>query len=138
MWLNKIILFFRINDIIVKVNEVDVSEATHSEAVDALKQAGTRVVLVGTSLMSLMLYPVHWQESSSLPLSVGFIALNIESLWVDRLSLKAWRKQCKFETSSVRLPTLHTGDPKGSGPLFSSFLKNLWIVPNSAQILKGR
>nr|XP_034328877.1 disks large homolog 1 isoform X6 [Crassostrea gigas] len=35
----------KINDIIVKVNEVDVSEATHSEAVDALKQAGTRVVL---------------------------------------------------------------------------------------------
>lgn len=30
----------------MKVNEVDVSEATHSEAVDALKQAGTRVVLV--------------------------------------------------------------------------------------------
>nr|XP_022286484.1 disks large homolog 1-like isoform X4 [Crassostrea virginica] len=35
----------KINDIIVKVNEVDVSEATHSEAVDALKQAGTKVVL---------------------------------------------------------------------------------------------
>lgn len=43
------LLFFRINDIIVKVNEVDVSEATHSEAVDALKQAGTKVVLVGSS-----------------------------------------------------------------------------------------
>lgn len=37
------------NDIIVKVNGTDVSSAdtTHSEAVDALKQAGTRVVLVG-------------------------------------------------------------------------------------------
>lgn len=37
---------YRMNDIIVKVNETDVSNATHSEAVDALKQAGTRVVLV--------------------------------------------------------------------------------------------
>lgn len=35
----------------MKVNEVDVSEATHSEAVDALKQAGTRVVLVRTQLL---------------------------------------------------------------------------------------
>ncbi|XP_060082856.1 disks large homolog 1-like isoform X2 [Ylistrum balloti] len=35
----------KMNDIIVKVNETDVSNATHSEAVDALKQAGTRVVL---------------------------------------------------------------------------------------------
>ena len=38
--------FFRMNDVIVKVNETDTSTATHSEAVDALKQAGTRVVLV--------------------------------------------------------------------------------------------
>ncbi|XP_021376710.1 disks large 1 tumor suppressor protein-like isoform X3 [Mizuhopecten yessoensis] len=35
----------KMNDIIVKVNETDVSNATHSEAVEALKQAGTRVVL---------------------------------------------------------------------------------------------
>lgn len=35
----------KMNDVIVKVNDVDVSSATHSEAVDALKQAGTRVVL---------------------------------------------------------------------------------------------
>ncbi|XP_033759866.1 disks large 1 tumor suppressor protein-like isoform X3 [Pecten maximus] len=35
----------KMNDIIVKVNETDVSQATHSAAVDALKQAGTRVVL---------------------------------------------------------------------------------------------
>lgn len=38
-------LRLKMNDIIVKVNETDVSNATHSEAVDALKQAGTRVVL---------------------------------------------------------------------------------------------
>ncbi|XP_063430161.1 disks large 1 tumor suppressor protein-like isoform X5 [Mytilus trossulus] len=35
----------KMNDVIVKVNETDTSSATHSEAVDALKQAGTRVVL---------------------------------------------------------------------------------------------
>lgn len=35
----------KMNDVIVKVNETDTSTATHSEAVDALKQAGTRVVL---------------------------------------------------------------------------------------------
>lgn len=35
----------KMNDVIVKVNDTDVSSATHSEAVDALKQAGTRVVL---------------------------------------------------------------------------------------------
>ncbi|KAK3096187.1 hypothetical protein FSP39_024179 [Pinctada imbricata] len=42
----------KINDIIVKVNEVDVSNATHSQAVDALKQAGTRVVLYVKRLKS--------------------------------------------------------------------------------------
>ncbi|XP_048247341.1 disks large 1 tumor suppressor protein-like isoform X6 [Haliotis rufescens] len=36
----------KINDIIVKVSDVDVSNCTHAEAVDALKQAGSRVVLL--------------------------------------------------------------------------------------------
>lgn len=35
----------KMNDVIVKVNDVDVSNATHTEAVEALKHAGTRVVL---------------------------------------------------------------------------------------------
>ena len=34
------------NDVIVKVNEDNVVNCTHTEAVDALKRAGTRVVLV--------------------------------------------------------------------------------------------
>ena len=39
-------LFFRMNDVIVKVNDDNVVNVTHSDAVDALKRAGTRVVLV--------------------------------------------------------------------------------------------
>ena len=34
------------NDVIVKVNDDNVVNVTHAEAVDALKRAGTRVVLV--------------------------------------------------------------------------------------------
>ena len=37
---------FRMNDVIVKVNDDNVVNVTHAEAVDALKRAGTRVVLV--------------------------------------------------------------------------------------------
>ncbi|BFZ06613.1 hypothetical protein BsWGS_09652 [Bradybaena similaris] len=35
----------RLNDIIVRVNNIDVSNTTHAAAVDALKQAGRKVVL---------------------------------------------------------------------------------------------
>ena len=34
------------NDVIVKVNDDNVVNVTHADAVDALKRAGTRVVLV--------------------------------------------------------------------------------------------
>lgn len=37
--------FFRVNDIILRVNEVDVRDVTHSRAVEALKEAGSLVRL---------------------------------------------------------------------------------------------
>lgn len=39
-------LYFRVNDIILKVNDVDLIEIPHSVAVDALKRAGNMVHLV--------------------------------------------------------------------------------------------
>lgn len=36
---------FRVNDCILRVNEVDVSEVSHSKAVEALKEAGSIVRL---------------------------------------------------------------------------------------------
>lgn len=40
----------KINDVILKVNQVKVVGVTHAEAVDALKRAGTIVKLVGTPI----------------------------------------------------------------------------------------
>ncbi len=39
------ILCFRVNDVILRVNEVDVRDVTHSRAVEALKEAGSLVRL---------------------------------------------------------------------------------------------
>lgn len=38
-------LCFRVNDVILRVNEVDVRDVTHSRAVEALKEAGSLVRL---------------------------------------------------------------------------------------------
>lgn len=38
-------LSFRVNDVILRVNEVDVRDVTHSRAVEALKEAGSLVRL---------------------------------------------------------------------------------------------
>ena len=38
------------NDVIVKVNDDNVVNVTHADAVDALKRAGTRVVLVSHNI----------------------------------------------------------------------------------------
>lgn len=43
---NAFLLYFRVNDIILKVNEVNLIEIPHSIAVDALKHAGNMVHLV--------------------------------------------------------------------------------------------
>ena len=40
-----VFLSFRVNDCILRVNEVDVSEVSHSKAVEALKEAGSIVRL---------------------------------------------------------------------------------------------
>lgn len=45
---------FRVNDIILKVNDVDLIEIPHSVAVDALKRAGNMVHLV-----SIIYPPLH-------------------------------------------------------------------------------
>lgn len=39
------VLCFRVNDVILRVNEVDVRDVTHSRAVEALKEAGSLVRL---------------------------------------------------------------------------------------------
>ena len=44
---------FRMNDVIVKVNDDNVVNVTHADAVDALKRAGTRVVLVSHNIKTL-------------------------------------------------------------------------------------
>ena len=41
---------FRMNDIILSVNEVPTVDVPHSSAVDALKRAGNQVRLVGYTL----------------------------------------------------------------------------------------
>lgn len=47
-WHSFLLLFFlinRVNDVILRVNEVDVRDVTHSKAVEALKEAGSLVRL---------------------------------------------------------------------------------------------
>lgn len=39
------LLCFRVNDVILRVNELDVRDVTHSRAVEALKEAGSVVHL---------------------------------------------------------------------------------------------
>lgn len=39
------VLCFRVNDVILRVNEADVRDVTHSRAVEALKEAGSLVRL---------------------------------------------------------------------------------------------
>lgn len=41
----KVFLCFRVNDVILRVNEADVRDVTHSRAVEALKEAGSLVRL---------------------------------------------------------------------------------------------
>ena len=49
------------NDVIVKVNDDNVVNVTHADAVDALKRAGTKVVLV--NFCTFVLFHVIWGKT---------------------------------------------------------------------------
>lgn len=51
-------LLFRINDVILSVNGVDCVNASHAQAVDALKRAGNTVHLVRTYCLILIEVPI--------------------------------------------------------------------------------
>ena len=53
------ICHFRLNDIIVRVGDEDVSNTTHTAAVDALKRAGSKVVLVSLGLLNCFSVTPH-------------------------------------------------------------------------------
>ena len=50
------------NDVIVKVNDDNVVNVTHADAVDALKRAGTRVVLVSLNISHTDVTDLQWKS----------------------------------------------------------------------------
>ena len=77
--------FSRMNDVIVKVNNDNVVNCTHADAVDALKRAGTRVVLVCTIT------------------SLHFTIINLNSVFIPTLSDQLWDVLLIWQTNTINI-----------------------------------